>query len=152
VHSQEKISAYARVDRSNGVNGIKQVLASGYPIIFGFTVFGSFESDQVAQTGILNMPVDGEQCQGGHAVLMVGYDNATQRVIVRNFLGGKLGAGWILYNAISIRGRSKFSKRFVDNNQIKYNITHTKRRFGAFFVDHCVDLKYFLIYYINNEN
>lgn len=30
------------------------------------------------------MPVDGER---GHAVLMVGYDDATQRVIVRNSWG-----------------------------------------------------------------
>jgi C1A family cysteine protease len=36
------------------------------------------------------MPVDGER---GHAVLMVGYDDATQRVIVRNSWGASWGQG-----------------------------------------------------------
>jgi C1A family cysteine protease len=88
-----KISAYARVNRDNGIEGIKQVLASGYPIVFGFMVYDAFESEEVAQTGILNMPTTSEKCQGGHAVLMVGYDDATQRVIVRNSWGNRWGQG-----------------------------------------------------------
>ena len=86
----KKTVAYARVDRSNGIDGIKQVLASGYPIVFGFTVFSGFESDEVAKTGVLNMPAAGETNQGGHAVMMVGYDDASQRVTVRN----SWGTGW----------------------------------------------------------
>jgi C1A family cysteine protease len=87
-----KITAYARVDRSNGIQGIKQALASGYPIVFGFTVYESFESEDMANTGVLHMPdLHTEQCMGGHAVLMVGYDDTTQRVKVRNSWGANWG-------------------------------------------------------------
>lgn len=69
---------------------MKGCLASGYPIVFGFTCYESFESEEVAKTGILNMPLHSEQTVGGHAVLCVGYDDPTQRFIVRN----SWGAGW----------------------------------------------------------
>jgi len=86
-----KIVQAARVERDSGINGIKQVLASGYPIVFGFLVYDSFESEGVASSGVLNMPQANEQTQGGHAVMMVGYDDATQRVIVRNSWGAFWG-------------------------------------------------------------
>lgn len=85
-----KITHYARVSRDNGIIGVKTALASNYPVVFGFTVYESFESDAVAQTGILPMPAPGEQILGGHAVLAVGYNDATQRIIVRN----SWGSGW----------------------------------------------------------
>ncbi len=66
------------------IQQIKGCLASGYPVVFGFTVYDSFESQQVATTGILNMPGASEQVVGGHAVLCVGYDDSQQRILVRN--------------------------------------------------------------------
>jgi C1A family cysteine protease len=65
-------------------------LFSGYPFIFGFTVYQSFESSQVAKTGDAPMPAPGEQVLGGHAVLAVGYDDSAHRFIVRN----SWGTGW----------------------------------------------------------
>ena len=65
-------------------------MASGYPFVFGFTVYASFESDTVAQSGIVPMPTPGEKTMGGHAVMAVGYDDPTQRFIVRN----SWGDGW----------------------------------------------------------
>jgi C1A family cysteine protease len=65
-------------------------LADGYPFVIGFTVYESFESPQVAKTGKLNMPAANEQVVGGHAVLVVGYDNTAKRFIVRN----SWGDGW----------------------------------------------------------
>jgi hypothetical protein len=44
-------------------------LAEGYPFVLGFTVYESFESDTVAQTGIVPMPRSGEQVLGGHCVV-----------------------------------------------------------------------------------
>jgi C1A family cysteine protease len=70
---------------------MKACLASGYPIIFGFTVYESFESQQVANTGIVPMPGHHESVLGGHAVLCVGYDDSTQRFIVRNSWGDSWG-------------------------------------------------------------
>ena len=58
--------------------------------MFGFTVYESFESQAVAQTGVMPMPQPNERKLGGHAVLAVGYDNTSRRMIVRN----SWGAGW----------------------------------------------------------
>ena len=70
---------------------LKGCLASGYPIVFGFTVYESFESDAVAKTGQVPMPKPKEKTLGGHAVLAVGYDEAAQRFIVRNSWGKNWG-------------------------------------------------------------
>lgn len=66
------------------VSQIKQCLADGYPAVFGFTVYSSFESKEVAKTGIVPMPSRREQDVGGHAVMLVGYDDHRQVYIVRN--------------------------------------------------------------------
>jgi C1A family cysteine protease len=54
---------------------LKTCLASGYPIIFGMIVYQSMESDVTARTGMVSMPQQNEQNLGGHAVLIVGYDD-----------------------------------------------------------------------------
>ncbi len=80
---------YQRMLRA--LSQFKGVLASGYPFIFGFTVYASFESAVVARTGKLDLPVPAEACLGGHAVLAVGYDDRSQRFIVRNSWGSAWG-------------------------------------------------------------
>jgi len=72
------------------LNQLKGCLASGYPFVLGFTVYASFESQQVAQTGHAPMPAPGEQVMGGHAVMAVGYDDSQQWFVVRN----SWGQGW----------------------------------------------------------
>jgi len=66
------------------LNTLKGCLASGYPFVFGFTVYESFESAKVARTGIVSMPGPSEKVVGGHAVVGVGYNDAKQQFIVRN--------------------------------------------------------------------
>jgi C1A family cysteine protease len=68
-------------------------LAEGYPFVFGFTVYESFESAAVARTGTVRMPGAGEQVLGGHAVMAVGYDDRAKRVLVRNSWGAAWGRG-----------------------------------------------------------
>jgi C1A family cysteine protease len=85
---QHKAILYQRVSRTT--NQMKGCLASGYPFVFGFSVYESFMSAAVAKTGHAPMPGPNEQLEGGHAVLAVGYDDANQRFIVRN----SWGAGW----------------------------------------------------------
>ena len=85
----DKAVSYQRL--THDVNQMKGCLAGGYPFVFGFTVYESFESQQVAQTGVVQMPQSGEQSIGGHAVLAVGYDDQSQRFIVRNSWGVNWG-------------------------------------------------------------
>ena len=70
---------------------LKGCLAAGLPFVFGFTVYESFESDEVAKTGIATMPAPGERAVGGHAVMGVGYDDSKQVFIVRNSWGPDWG-------------------------------------------------------------
>jgi C1A family cysteine protease len=86
---KHKVTSYHRLD-SAVLNTLKGCLASGYPFVFGFTVYESFEGPEVAKTGIVPMPAPKEKVVGGHAVLAVGYDDSTKHFIVRN----SWGPGW----------------------------------------------------------
>jgi C1A family cysteine protease len=79
---------YRRVIPS--LHQLQGCLASGYPFVFGFSVYESFMTEEVARTGKVPLPPRGEQLIGGHAVLAVGYDDAIQSFIVRN----SWGKGW----------------------------------------------------------
>jgi C1A family cysteine protease len=70
---------------------MKGCLASGYPFVFGFTVYESFESATVAKSGHAPLPKSGERSIGGHAVMCAGYDDAKQWFIVRNSWGNAWG-------------------------------------------------------------
>lgn len=81
----------------------KQALISGFPIVIGFSVYSGFESAEVAKSGIVELPAANEQALGGHAVLVVGFDDASSRFIVRNSWGdgwGQKGYFTIPYNYI----------------------------------------------------
>ncbi|MGA8147027.1 MAG: C1 family peptidase [Gallionellaceae bacterium] len=84
-----KAVQYQRVPQI--LNQMKGCLASGYPFVFGFSVYTEFESDSVARTGELDMPGPKEKLLGGHAVMAVGYEDKTQRFIVRNSWSAKWG-------------------------------------------------------------
>ena len=70
---------------------LKGCLAAGYPFVFGFTVYESFESQAVAKSGDVPMPSPTEHSLGGHAVLGVGYEDKTQTFLVRNSWGSEWG-------------------------------------------------------------
>ncbi len=82
---------YARVTPTR--DQLRACLASGFPFVFGFSVYESFESDAVERTGEIPMPQPHERLLGGHAVLGVGYDIATDRVGGRNSYGPGWGNG-----------------------------------------------------------
>ena len=87
--SEHLIKIYSRVPRTLG--SMKGCLAQGYPFVFGFTVYESFESQEVAQTGVVPMPQPKEAALGGHAVLAAGYIESEQMFLVRNSWGPKWG-------------------------------------------------------------
>lgn len=70
---------------------LRGCLASGFPFVFGFTVYESFESPTVAKTGRVPLPTPLESPIGGHAVMAVGYDDARAWFIVRNSWGPAWG-------------------------------------------------------------
>ena len=75
---------------SHDLAQMKGCLASGFPFVFGFSVYESFESSEVAQTGHAPMPGPADALIGGHAVVAVGYDDSVQVFFVRN----SWGDGW----------------------------------------------------------
>jgi C1A family cysteine protease len=89
--SRHTAVSYSQVSQT--LNQMKGCLAEGFPFAFGMTVYRSFEGDQVARTGVLQMPASGEPEVGGHAVLVVGYNESQKRFIVRNSWGADWGMG-----------------------------------------------------------
>lgn len=86
---QDLVTSYARIVQN--LTQLQGCLAAGYPFVYGFTVYDSFESDEVATSGIMPMPGTGESIVGGHCVLAVGYDNSDRTFIVRNSWGADWG-------------------------------------------------------------
>jgi C1A family cysteine protease len=70
---------------------IKQCLFEGHPVAFGVTLYDSFMTEAVANSGIVPMPnLQVESVLGGHAILAVGYDDSKKALIMRN----SWGIGW----------------------------------------------------------
>ena len=63
---------YRRVDCTSKLD-LLDALTIGQ-VCLGIPVYESFESDEVARTGIVPMPGDNESYMGGHAILITGYD------------------------------------------------------------------------------
>jgi len=85
---KHRITSYHRLQT---LNEMLNCLAEGFPFVFGFTVYESFESLKVAKTGIAPMPKKTEKVLGGHAVMAAGYDQKQKRFIVRNSWGPQWG-------------------------------------------------------------
>ncbi len=84
-----QVLSYHRVPRN--LNQMKSCLADGFPFVFGFSVYAAFESEAVAKSGKLDMPKKTEANEGGHAVMIVGYNDSSKRFIVRNSWGKEWG-------------------------------------------------------------
>jgi C1A family cysteine protease len=85
---KHQITSYHRILT---VQEMRQCLAEGFPFVFGFTVYESFETPAVAKTGMLNLPKPKEKTLGGHAVMAVGYNDAAKRFTIRNSWGTDWG-------------------------------------------------------------
>jgi C1A family cysteine protease len=85
---KHKITAYHRLKT---LTEMRICLAQGYPILCGISLYESFISKRVARTGILELPRKDEAVIGGHAVLLIGYEDARKRFIIRNSWGTKWG-------------------------------------------------------------
>lgn len=77
---------------SVGINldEMKGCLAAGYPFVIGLVTYENFQSTETLNTGDVQMPVGAQTA--GHAVCVVGYDDALQRLRFRNSWGTRFGA------------------------------------------------------------
>lgn len=93
---------YVRLDaggRDGLVDRIREFTAAGFASMFGFTVYHGAIT-RAAGTGFIAMPAAGDTVDGGHAVMIVGYDDSRQAFKIRNSWGygwGAGGYGWIPY-------------------------------------------------------
>ncbi len=89
------LKQYASVSQSE--TAVKLALNNKQTVAFGFTVFPSFESGQVAANGIVPMPSFSDQQQGslgGHETLIVGYlQDHPAHALVRNSWSDQWGIG-----------------------------------------------------------
>lgn len=78
---------------NNNLNDIKNILAiENLPLQIGMAIYSSFETDVVNRTGVVPMPnVQTEKILGGHSVLIVGYDDVSQRFTCMNSWGSNWG-------------------------------------------------------------
>lgn len=74
TRSRSKAKKIRSFSRLMNAGEVLACLASGYPLILGFEVPASFDSEQVAKTGIVPFPQQAGPIVGGHGVLVVGYD------------------------------------------------------------------------------
>lgn len=74
---------------------VKTALYVGHPVVIGVTLFESFESDEVANDGVVPMPGRSEREVGGHCMLVAGYGKKPGYFTVLNSWGASWGdRGW----------------------------------------------------------
>lgn len=87
---KNQVLEYLRV--THAMYDIRYTLAQGYPVAFGMMLYQSFMSDAVTNTGKIPMPnLLQESALGGHAVMLVGYNDTIREFIVRNSWGTSWG-------------------------------------------------------------
>lgn len=105
--SRRKVTLY---ERASSVSDCINSIANGFPVVVGFHVYESFFNAGNTFYGVMDYPNTAEEeLLGGHAVLLVGYDNSRRRFIARNSWGmrwGDKGYFYMPYAVIDDRGMS----------------------------------------------
>ncbi len=95
-----KAQTYQRLVQT--LSQLRGCLASGYPFVFGFTVYSSFMDPATGkQKVVIPLPVDSDQVEGGHAVVCVGYDDKKLLFTCRNSWGPTAGDKGYFYMPFS---------------------------------------------------
>jgi C1A family cysteine protease len=108
-YTEAKAHVITSYQRLSSLQEMKACLAQGMPFVFGFSVYERAMTPSVARTGVIPMPKPGERLEGGHAVMAVGYDDASETLIFRNSWGeswGKKGYGLLPYGYLIDRNLS----------------------------------------------
>lgn len=98
-----KVLAYYQLNNED-LDQLKGSLAAGYPFVIGLETYTSFNTKQTEATGKIPTPQFGERKVGGHAVVIVGYDDATQEFKFVNSWNtdwGAKGYGYLSYSYVT---------------------------------------------------
>ncbi len=114
------IADWRRVDIKNQVE-VKSQIVSGFPIVIGMYVDDGFQN---LKGNKIYLGPSGREL-GGHAMVVVGYDDSKQAYKVFNSWGtnwGNNGFGWISYSAFADRVKEAYTAQDIvitDPNQIE---------------------------------
>ncbi len=100
---------------SDDIALIKHFLSQKIPVQCGINVFPSLEEETTEKTGIIPMPGELEIPIAAHAITLVGYDDATERLKFANSWGvkwGDKGYGYLPYD-------------YFTNNNLNNRFPHT---------------------------
>lgn len=110
-------AAQYRMGAYHGLTGSQVALSilgdpTPWPVEIGFDVYSSFESNEVATTGVMPIPAAGEQLLGGHEPVFMGYDigaaptlrpaNCPPAFLVQNSWGIEWGLKGFFWMPLSI--------------------------------------------------
>lgn len=84
------VADYYRLSPLRQLYQVKAALALGLPVICGIQIHESALTEEVARSGLIPLPLLRDPVVGGHAILIVGYDDLTDTLIFRN----SWGTGW----------------------------------------------------------
>lgn len=99
---KDVVTLYGSLNQS--LNDLKDALAQGFPIVFGIIAYSGIQSDVANRTGVVPMPASFDTSIGGHAIMLVGYDDSTQRFCFRNSWSsgwGDHGYGYLPYEYVT---------------------------------------------------
>lgn len=87
---------YSFINQSGNINTINDIKTFlnvfNLPVIFGFMVYSSFYSNSTITTGIVSLPdTTKEIFEGGHCMLIVGYDDEKKQLKCVNSWGSSWG-------------------------------------------------------------
>jgi C1A family cysteine protease len=108
--TKRKVTLYERVlNFEECINA----LTNEFPVIVGFYVYSSFQTQVVSKTGMMPYPnISKEYLLGGHAVLLVGYDKTNNYFIARNSWGANWGDKGYFYMPFRVIQNKNMSADF----------------------------------------
>jgi len=108
------ITSYQALQQT--LSQLQGAIVSGFPFVFGFSVYDSWIS---TESTVIPLPSDADSRVGGHAVLAVGYDNATTLFKFRNSWGADVGEAGYFYIPYSYITNPDLASDFWVINAVK---------------------------------